>query len=417
MSVENLLKNISVEMNVLKTARERYAKQLAPDFSVFNYIYDDEPMLSKIIADFLNPKGIHAQGNVFLKLFFEQFGLGEIWQDKGLDTAQVEVKVEALTDLIERKDRRMDILIRFNNSEYAVCIENKPFAADQDKQLEDYAKHLDLLCKKNQQNWHLIYLSGYGTTPDKKSIDLQKLKDLQDTHNFSQINYPHLVDWLRQCVAVCQSPKVVNFLNEFQQYILSVFEGVKDMSEQDAIVQLILNKDKPEYLKAATEVFLAKDVIQDKLVKKLYQQLAQSCEEKNWFINGELIREKASGISICFSNRPQELCFKLVLEGRDYRSCSVGLHISEEKNAGYYDQALWQNIHTIMKDKFLGQIVKGGAKTKGWPFWIEQKDIWNWQTDHRVWPMIQSGDLCSRIMNYAQQTYNALKENGLLDKL
>lgn len=70
-----------------------------------------------------------------------------------------------------------------------------------------------------------------------------------------------------------------------------------------------------------------------------------------------------------------------------------------------------------MKDKFLGQIVKGGAKTKGWPFWIEQKDIWNWQTDHRVWPMIQSGDLCSLIIDYAQKTYDALKENGLLDKL
>lgn len=417
MSVENLLKEISVEMSVLKTARERYAKQLAPDFSVFNYIYSNELMLSKIIADFLNPKGMHAQGNTFLKLFFEQFRLGEIWQNKGLDAAQVKVKVEVPTHLIERKDRRMDILIQFENPEYVVCIENKPFAADQDKQLEDYAKHSALLCKTNQQNWHLIYLSGYGTTPSENSIDEEQLKHLQAKQNFSQINYPDLVDWLRQCAAVCQSPKVVSFLNEFQQYILNVFEGVKDMSKQDAIVQLILNKDKPEYLKAATEVFLAKDMIQDKLVKKLYQQLAQSCEEKNWFINGELIREKASGINIYFSNRSQKLCFKLVLEGKNYGSCSVGLCINEQKNADYYDQALWQNIHTIMKKKFHPKHVKGGATAKRWPFWIEQKDIWNWQTDHRVWPMIQSGDLCSRIIDYAQETYDALEKNNLLDKL
>lgn len=416
MSVENLLKNISVEMNVLKTARERYAKQLAPDFSVFNYIYDDERMLSKIIADFLNPKGIHTQGNVFLKLFFEQFRLGEIWQDKGLDTAQVKVEIEVPTHLIERKDRRMDILIRFNNPEYVVCIENKPFAADQDKQLEDYAKHLDLLCKKNQQNWHLIYLSGYGNSPSENSIDEEQLKHLQAKQNFSQVDYPDLVDWLKQCVAVCQSPKVVNFLNEFQQYILNVFAGVKDMSKQDAIVQLILKKDNPEYLKATTEVFFAKDMIQDELVKRLYQQLAEKCPS-NWVISGGLNRTKNSSIDFYFSKRSQKLCFKLILEGRDYRSCSVGLHISEEKNADYYDQALWQNIHTIMENKFHDQIVEGGAKAKGWPFWIYQKDILDWQKHHQVWPMIQSGDLCSRIIDYAQQTYDALKENGLLDKL
>ena len=71
MSVENLLTDISAEMNVFKKARELFEKKLAPDFSVFNYINTDELMLSRIIADFLNPKGIHAQGKIFLKLFFE----------------------------------------------------------------------------------------------------------------------------------------------------------------------------------------------------------------------------------------------------------------------------------------------------------------------------------------------------------
>jgi len=41
-STEALLKNVSQELKILETARSRYAKQLAPDFSVFNYISTDE---------------------------------------------------------------------------------------------------------------------------------------------------------------------------------------------------------------------------------------------------------------------------------------------------------------------------------------------------------------------------------------
>ena len=65
-AISQLLSQVYQELKALEIARQRYAKQLSPDFSVFNYIYTDEMMLSRIIADLLNPTGEHAQGTVFL---------------------------------------------------------------------------------------------------------------------------------------------------------------------------------------------------------------------------------------------------------------------------------------------------------------------------------------------------------------
>ena len=76
--IPNFLNKISQELKVLEISRQRYAKQLAPTFSVFDYIYTDEMMLSRIISDLLNPKGKHAQGSIFLSLFFNELTFEQI---------------------------------------------------------------------------------------------------------------------------------------------------------------------------------------------------------------------------------------------------------------------------------------------------------------------------------------------------
>ena len=57
--IPQLLDRVSNELKALETARQRYEKQLAPNFSVFDYIYTDEMMLSRIIADLLNPHPVN----------------------------------------------------------------------------------------------------------------------------------------------------------------------------------------------------------------------------------------------------------------------------------------------------------------------------------------------------------------------
>lgn len=126
-SIENLLNDVSLELKTLAMARQRYARQLAPDFSVFNYIYTDEMMLSRIIADLLNPQGDHAQGAVFLKLFISLLLDEELTHPLLLETAEVSTEVQTL---YIGKARRMDIYIKTktidSEQSFGLCIENKP---------------------------------------------------------------------------------------------------------------------------------------------------------------------------------------------------------------------------------------------------------------------------------------------------
>ena len=54
LNISKLLNQVSYELKALELARQKYKKQLAPNFSIFNYIYTDEMMLSRIIADLLS---------------------------------------------------------------------------------------------------------------------------------------------------------------------------------------------------------------------------------------------------------------------------------------------------------------------------------------------------------------------------
>ncbi|MDP1993957.1 MAG: PD-(D/E)XK nuclease family protein [Ignavibacteria bacterium] len=52
-----------------------FAPKLAPRFNSFKFICPDEMRLSEVLAMRLNPQGDHAQGDLFLKLFFSEINI------------------------------------------------------------------------------------------------------------------------------------------------------------------------------------------------------------------------------------------------------------------------------------------------------------------------------------------------------
>ena len=279
--IPQLLDRVSNELKALETARQRYAKQLAPNFSVFDYIYTDEMMLSRIIADWLNPQGKHAQGITFFSLFLDILNLSNEedneWRNIDLEQAKITVQTEKMT----LKNRRMDIYIHIQTKEksYGICIENKPFSADSGQQLEDYATEINRITPKN---WHIVYLSGCGNQPAEYSVKPTVLKEWIDSHLFSQINFPDLIVWLKQCLAICQNDKVSYFIKEFQYYILKTFAGVNDMSEQEMITKLI--NSNAEYKKAFDVLYhYGSTVIKSNLNENIYK-LGHLVDTTQWNI-------------------------------------------------------------------------------------------------------------------------------------
>ena len=95
-----LLHDVAVELKALEQARERYSPQLAPDFSIFDYVDTSELGLSRILGDLLNPKGKHGQKDLFLRCFIERClpNLDDNgWQEFKDNLSKTKIKLEERT--------------------------------------------------------------------------------------------------------------------------------------------------------------------------------------------------------------------------------------------------------------------------------------------------------------------------------
>ena len=103
------LESLSAQIANLGAYRQLVEPQLASEFNVLLYARTDEMGLSKILADLLDPKGPHGQGDGFLKCFLKQYWPERDWPDQASIGAHVNVRTEAATDRIAQSKRRIDI--------------------------------------------------------------------------------------------------------------------------------------------------------------------------------------------------------------------------------------------------------------------------------------------------------------------
>lgn len=229
-------------------------------FNLFNFWYPGENKLSQILTFFLDPKQTHGQGDLFLKVFLNQFGLAHYVSD----TINISVKCEyAIT-----YQRRIDILISFYNDVFAVGIENKFGAGDQVNQLHDYAKYL-----KSTFNKHvLFYLTPKGNEPSLTSISKENYDLYICDGSLQAISYTNnIIDLINQWSLVCRADRVRYFLTDFEQYIKQELIGDTFMNEHQIVADYALST--PENLAAAFDTFKAFDTIKDEIGKRFTEKL------------------------------------------------------------------------------------------------------------------------------------------------
>ena len=208
-------------------------KSIAPDFNAFEILYALELPLSRILGDFLNPQGKHAQGQIFLDLFIYKF----------LDPRNQAFKSKKVNLTIEHAvpNGRIDILIDFD-SKFAIAIENKPFATDQDHQIIGYVNYLESIYGRS--NYRMIYLSADGSKPSELSLSKNDIENLGD--QFLIISYPQIKTWLMECAEktrVEKSERLTILILELAEYINRIFcktNSLKDKMIGKAIKNNIL---------------------------------------------------------------------------------------------------------------------------------------------------------------------------------
>jgi hypothetical protein len=283
-----LLRLVRGHQLAMEQARQIIRDRVAPEFSLFDFIDVDELRLSDILAWLLNPDSNHGQGSRFLHAFLEH--IKQKWDVTALAAARV--RKEVTTNLLERANRRIDVLV--TSPGHVLAIENKPWAADQKQQVADYLAHLDRLCPHNRC---LVYLSN-GSAPSEDSLDANERELRRAAGQLKELSYSDLIPWLMQCRAVCRADRVSAFIDDFAGFIQRQFSGVRDMTENDRLVDLILKNS--EMIGPALQIAACGTALRVKLLSTLADQV-EAIVPSHWKVKSDSQASSWAGLSIFFT--------------------------------------------------------------------------------------------------------------------
>lgn len=379
-----LLHDVHFKLSTNKAARNKFAKELAPDFSIFDYLRNDELGISRCIADLLNPVGTHAQGAVFLNEFLKLIGCDTPWHMAyKKNSVSIEKQIE--------KQRRIDIFIELDN--IIIGIENKPWAGDQENQLSDYANFLSKAA--GAKKWMLIYLCNWA--PSSYSVVENERIAMEKSGNFLNLSFWQLAVWLDSCAGKTKVLAVRVFIDELEKFVRARINGEAEMSDQIEIQQAVLASDAnlASALQIANEIPAIKVKLLDELLVQLTEKLRPnhmglSANLKNW--------GRYNGFNIEFWP-DQQILLRFDFDKTNLNGFAWGLQRSNEQ---YHSQEIWDKIFALMNEQF-----GDGASYPWWPWYSYLPDRYfgaelkDWGVSEEPWLMIKNGQLATNISNLA----------------
>lgn len=237
--IENLLNIVKSQIDTHLKFKKEYDKQLALDFSLFQFFTIGENKISQVLAYFLDVNQNHGQGNIFLKEFVNTFC------DKEIEIEQLENICEKI---IPNNNRRIDIYIKLKD--FTIAVENKIWADDQNNQLKDYSAFLE---QKSHGNYLLLYLSPYGLEPKTKSIKEKLKESLIEKKKLKIISYKDdIISLINNWLVICEADNVSHFLKEFKKYLEIKFLG-KNTLNMSKELRAIIHENEREVQQLVNE--------------------------------------------------------------------------------------------------------------------------------------------------------------------
>ena len=227
------------------------------EFSAFEYINLHEVLMSTIFKDLLNPRGKHGQGSLFLDEFLS---LLEI--ENPVLTERFSIITEALTSHLD-SNRRIDILLNWGNK-FAIGIENKPYAIDQNNQLSDYSKQLS---KEFNDNYVLVFLSN--RSPDVSSIEKDMAESLTKQKKFIHLGFNDIIIWLEKSKEKVKLPKITHYIEDLINKIKMDVNNENRVNSE--LIELLLNSE--ENIKATFEIVNSFDGLRTKIARNFVEEL------------------------------------------------------------------------------------------------------------------------------------------------
>lgn len=243
---------------IIKWKYEKVLQQAQQDFNIFSILRNesDEVYLhSQFLAELLNPKGSHNQGNILLGLFLQQidlpnFNLKNVYVIKEYD----------------------DIDIFIANETQAIILENKIYAEDQPGQL---ARYYESVRKQGIEDIAVIYLTLNGDAPSEQST-----KGLVADSLLRIVSYKDDIDaWLEECIKqASQYPILRETLVQYQRLIKKLTGQSSVRGYTMEIKDLLLNE---RNIKLAIDISRALTEAKIEIQFSFWEELKEKLAAKN----------------------------------------------------------------------------------------------------------------------------------------
>ncbi|WP_066224980.1 PD-(D/E)XK nuclease family protein [Formosa haliotis] len=275
-------------------------------FEVINVTTDEVRLHSRFLAELLNPKGTHGQGDLFLKHFVDQFKIQ-------LDTKSAKVTVEKyIGPVTEITGGLIDIFIS-DNKGASITIENKIYAPDQNNQLIRYYNH-------SQNN--IFYLTLLGTEPSEDSYINTKVNPnkvhgktkLNPKTDFKLLSYKYdIKDWL----ILCRKESVeLPLLREGITHYLNLINTLTGQSGNNKmnteITEFITSTE--DHLKHAVLIEQSLTDSKIKIQSKFWEHLKEKLEANSFVINDALSVTKENIQNYYIKNRNRDVEYGLIMD-------------------------------------------------------------------------------------------------------
>lgn len=410
LEAEQLLVETSAWYAMEQKARKRFQAQLAPDFGLLDYLRQDEMALSEYLALLLDPQGSHGQGDLYLREFLqlEVIKPHADWLDSMLQS-----RLQVSTEFALPGRRRMDIYL--HSARHGLAIENKPWAADQDLQLHDYARYLDQQYRSGQ--WLLIYLCNEDISEQSLPADT----DESLRSRVIQLSFYQLASWLEDCALRTQAQAVKVFVEAMARFVRERINGEMVMGSGEDLVDLVRGSEKhvrSAFLIAQQMQTLKQQLLED-FIEHVRHELAD-LQVAYVYLDDTLAggRNRYAGFHIQFGAEDSYV-LRWAFDGTNHQSMHYGICILDSAGRSSASKARRAAINTSMC-QLLG--VEANV-TASWPWWtydtrlgMQESYPIHWGLDPDAWLMLgQRGEqsFAGRVVQLARRVHAAVQQGEL----
>lgn len=305
-------------------------------FRVLDRSTDEVKCHSAFLAELLDSAGKHGQGSMFFELFLDVLAESEAvtWEEQNkLAAMSWSVQVESSFIDPENPDvyGRIDILL--SSATHAIVIENKIYAADQEKQLWRYDQYLR---SRWPGGYMLFYLNLDGEEPSESSLCglTARKRDAETARSATQnlqkddvrlISYDvEIGKWLDRCIG--RAALLPHIRENLMQYRALVRELTGKGATEALIMDIIATvMERPALVDAVLDLASSADAIKEEIQRLFWKEL----HEKLKSVFGiDRVDNDPSAMVAGYYGRGGNRRFGISLRaGRDLEGCKLVLRI------------------------------------------------------------------------------------------